>query len=69
MSVVAMPSPLPSNGRGLPSRSTVGAPLFVPASTAGDPGYRWKSPEAASTKSGSAAMFPSVPVRSLQIPA
>jgi hypothetical protein len=57
-STTAMPSPLPSTTRGLPSKSVVGrlgAELF-PASTAGEPHWMWKS--AALKNSGSADMFP-----------
>src|SRR5262245_22391471 len=62
-----MPSPFPSSGRGVPSMSVEGAPVFVPASIAGDPGWRWKS-ETGLTNCGSAEMLPLRPVWLEQVP-
>jgi hypothetical protein len=54
--------------RGLPSMSVGGAPALVPASIAGDPGCRWKSPDAGATNCGSAEMLPFRPVWLVQVP-
>ena len=47
ISTVAVPSLSPSRGRGVPSRSKLGAPELVPASIAGEPGISRKFPAAA----------------------
>jgi len=52
----AFPSPSPSCGRGLPSKSDAGAFCEEPASMAGEPPSRWKSPLAGLMSRGSASM-------------